>query len=286
MLLPSLRRRYRQCSSRTTRCAVQHALVRRHCHQVESLEQRMLLAGDLVSHWTADALNGTYDDGQAIADWTDAVGNLKADGNGSPVLVKNALSGHSVVRFDASDGADSFRVFADDSPLANANDFTVAVVFSTTATDLVGGTDDWSNNTGLVDANRAGFGKDWGMSLNSAGQIGTGLGQGLFQPHESVYSDENGLNDGQFHLALVSRSGGNLDVYVDDGAATSMTGGNDEAREPIDLTFGVLQGNTNPLSGDIAEVRVYNGALDAAEVAELNQLIQSTYNNVVPNGGR
>ena len=179
-------------------------------------------------------------------------------------------------------GSQTGRTGVYPSPLANADDFTVSVVFSTSSNELVGGTDDWSNNTGLVDANRAGFGRDWGMSLNSTGQIGTGLGQGLFKPHQSVYSSETGLNDGQFHLATVSRAGGTLQVYIDGGTATTMIDGNAEAREPIDLTFGVLQDDTNPLTGDIAEIRVYSGALNAGEVAELNQLIQSTYNNNAP----
>ncbi|MDG2385298.1 MAG: Ig-like domain-containing protein [Pirellulaceae bacterium] len=256
---------------------------RRHNGQLESLEQRVLLAGDLVSHWTADALNDNHDNGQVVADWNDIVSNVVANSSGAPLLVKNALSGHSVIRFNTSDGADSFRVVGNESPLANANDFTVAVVFSTSSEELKGGTDDWSNNTGLVDANRAGFGRDWGMSLNASGQIGTGLGQGLFKPHESIYSNETGLNDGQFHLATVSRTGGTLDIYIDDGNATTMLDGNALAREPIDLTFGILQQNdANPFNGDIAEIRIFNGALDASEVTELNQTIQATYNNSAP----
>ncbi|MBM98702.1 MAG: hypothetical protein CMJ77_06205 [Planctomycetaceae bacterium] len=251
---------------------------------LETLEPRTLLAADLVSHWTADSLNDSVEDGQPVTAWVDSESNVNAVGDGSPTLIKDALSGRSVVRFDASDGADGLRISAADSPLTGANDFSVAVVFSTASTNLAGGVTNWFENSGIVDANRLGFAKDWGLSINSDGQLASGLGAGLFTPAKSVYTD-GGFNDGDFHLAVVSRSGGNLDIYVDDGTASSLTGGDASPLDSVDLTFGYLQGSTNPLTGDIAEIRIYNGAMDATEVGELHQLVQSTYNNEAPVAG-
>ncbi len=249
--------------------------------QIESLETRTLLAGDLVAHWSADSLNGEVADGAPIANWADSIGNVDAVGDGSPLLVKSQLSGHSVVRFDPADGRDIFRVGTGESPVDDAADFTVAVVF-TTSGDTVGANGNWYDNTGLVDATRLGFTADWGISLSQSGQIGTGLGKTFGVPPHSVYSTETGLNDGSMHLAVVARTGGNLAIYVDDGTPTKMNGADDGPRAQIGVTFGSLNSDKNPYSGDIAEIRFYDGALDDAEVGQLYQQIDSVYNNSAP----
>ena len=40
-----------------------------------------------------------------------------------------------------------------------------------------------------------------------------------------------------------------------------------EARSPLDLTFGMLQTELLPFTGDIAQIRIYDGALSPEEVA-------------------
>ena len=245
---------------------------------LELLESRVLLAGDLVAQWRADTLNEGHTDGQAVSSWTDAIGGAEAVASGSPVLAKGVFSGRSVVRFDPSNGADSFNVAAADHPMSGAGDFTVAVVFATSSADLMGGPGIWFSNTGLVTANRLGLTTDWGITLNAAGQVGAGAGSGF----SSVYSTQTGLNDGQFHLATFTSSGSTLSLYIDGNAASQVTGADAAARDSIDMKFGILEPGLNPLTGDLAEVRIYDGALDNAAVASLFSEISGYYNNTAP----
>ena len=184
----------------------------------ERLETRLLLAGDLSAHWLADDLAGEVTDGAAIAAWTDSVANLESTGSGAPILVTNQLGGRAFVRFQSGDGADSFFLDGDQNPLSGADDFSVVVVFRTASQDLAGGNEQWFQNTGIVDANLMGFGHDWGLSVNATGQLATGLGAGLGIDPTTVYSTASGLNDGQLHVAVVTRTGNALSLAIDDQA--------------------------------------------------------------------
>ena len=249
---------------------------------LEPLEDRVLLAGDLVAHSCADSLNDGLADGQNVSSWTDFVGGVAATASGSPTLVKGALSGRSVVRFDPADGMDAFKVLGAVSPMNGANDFTVSVVFATSSSELQGGTTSWYQNTGLVDANRLNYARGWGIVLNQSAQVGAGLGSEFGQPTRSVYSTQSGWNDGQSHLATLTRSGSTMSLYVDDQPAVTVTDADAEPRDMIDMKFGMLQTDKNPLTGDLAEVRIYNGMLDAAGVASLYSEVRAYYNNSAP----
>ena len=114
----------------------------------ESLEPRLLLAGDLVANWTADDLNSTLNDGSTVTAWVDSVAGIVATGVGTPRLAQGVLSGRSTIRFDGSDGADALIVDDNASPVSNAGDFSVSLVFVTDSNALVGGNDNWYSNTG------------------------------------------------------------------------------------------------------------------------------------------
>ncbi len=248
----------------------------------EPLENRVLLAGDLVAHWVADSLNAQHADGAVVAAWEDSVGGLTAVAAGTPMLQQGLRNGRSTVRFDGADGADSFRVAANSHPMNGANDFTVAVVFATLSPGENGVTGNWFDHTGLVDASRFGFTTDWGLAFNEAGQVSAGMGVGFGTPVTSVYSAETGLHDGQLHLATFARSGDTMSLYIDDGPAQRVFDANDGVRGMVDITFGVLQPNQNPLTGEMAEVRIYDGALDGAAVAALYSEFRGYYHNQAP----
>jgi hypothetical protein len=215
----------------------QRSLTRR--LQTEPLESRQLLAGDLVAQWVAHDLNPTGDEPADISRWRDRIGGIEANSFGTPQLVPNMLSTRSVVRLDPSDGSDWYKVDKSVSPISNANDFSVSVVFSTQSQSLIGGNGPWHQNTGLVDANQASFSKDWGISLNAAGQAAAGMSPGGFDTGKSVYSDVLDLNDGNVHLVTMARSGSQIDLYVDGNLAGSTNEANDGPRAMIDVTFGV-----------------------------------------------
>ena len=250
-------------------------------NQLENLEPRVLLAGDLVAHWQAESLN-SLDDGALVASWTDSVGGtVAASFDGQPTLAKGAIGGRSAVRFTASDGIDSLKVGQAESPMSDRGDFSMAVVFSTSSSSLQGGNGDWFDNTGIVDANTLGFGKDWGLTINAAGEVSVGMATGFLQPKETIYSDTSS-NDGEPHFAIWTRSGSNMQLYVDARLVAETNAANADTRSRLDMFFGKNASNPLGLDGDIAEIRIYDGQLTEAEVQNVHGSLTSYYNNGRP----
>ena len=245
----------------------------------ERLEQRVLLAANLIGHWSASDLNAQHADGDVIGSWTDTVNQVAAFGNGQPKLVKDAYKGQSVVRFDAADGTDLFTVAAETSPMSGAEDFTVALVFATSDRPLPDADQFWFG-TGLVDATRQfGFSPSWGMNLNSAGQVGAGVGG----PAVTVFSKQQGLNDGDVHVAVYTRSAGTLSLYVDGEPADQTSEASPTPRDKLAITFGAIpQTGGFPFTGDIAEIRFYDDNVSDTEAAALFEELMILYGNAAP----
>ena len=267
--MPYLRTSDRQSSDRRSRRIV-----------CERLEERTLLAGDLVAHWRAADLLAQFGDGEHIPQWVDSVSSIAADGFGTPTLAGNFRGGRPAIRFDSIDEKDGFRVAKDSSPMSGAADFSVAVYFSTTNIEP-GNVDDWFNGVGLVHANQNGIVRDWGIALHG-GQVAAGIGRNLFQPSNSVLSTQTNINDGTPHLVVFTRQAGTLTLHVDDAAPVIAEGASLDPRDAIELIFGVPNLQQGEFLGDIAEVRIYNGALDTTEVSDLNRDIDSFYDNAPP----
>ena len=250
----------------------------------ELLEPRVLLAGDLVAHWLAQDLIETVEEGGVVSAWTDKIGQVKATlDEGQPVLQHTSVGARAAIRFDGSDGKDLLQVAAADSPMAGADDFSIVVVFATSATDFESGGTDWFRNTGIVDATRLGFAADWGMAINKSGQVMAGISSGFLQPTHTVVSTNSDLNDGQTHVAAFTRSGGNLSLYVDDSpVATRNDAGTSSRDETLEIAIGGLLSPGGAFSGDIAEVRIYNGQLDSDEYTEIRKSINDFYSNSAP----
>lgn len=220
------------------------------------------LGATLTGNWTADSLNGLANNA-AVTAWPSSVGSRTATASGQPRLIKNLLNGHSVVRFNPTDGTnDSFRLASNLNPLSGLTNFTVAVVFRTNVGG-VGSATQWYNNTGLVDAEIGGMTEDWGMVLTSAGEVGAGIGN----PDVTVYSN-TGYANNVAHVAILSRNGATFSLSID-GSEAYVGSGSEAARTVSALTFGCIQTNINYLNGDIAEIQAYNGALDADAVHAL-----------------
>ncbi len=250
--------------------------------QIEQLESRHLLAGDLIAQWLAEDLSSSLNNDEAISAWTDSVSGLEANAIGEPRLAENVLGGRSTVRFAPQDGADGFRVRAGVNPLVWADDFTVAVTFATDSNELQGENEQWYLNSGLIDSNAQGFSTDWGISINASGQVAAGLGAGFLKPTATLYSSASGLNDGQLQVVVMSRAAESLRLFVNSGEPDSRNDVNADPRAPLDLTFGILVDGRNPFSGDLAEIRLFDGALADAEVQDLIGEIRSFYSNEAP----
>jgi len=245
--------------------------------QIERLESRELLAANLVGQWRAEDLSTAVADGGTVAAWPDLIQGASATAVGRPALIKGALGGRAVVRFDPEDGTDAFRVTAAASPMSGAGDFTIALVFATGSTALQGGRGQWFQNTGLIDANLFGAVADWGLVVNRDGQVGAGLGL----PAVTQYSSATGLNDGSAHVVIYARTAGTISLYVD-GQVDRRTDGSSAPRAVFDMTFGSLQSGALAYSGDIAEIRFYDGDFDDPAAQALTTELTNFYRNAPP----
>ncbi len=248
----------------------------------EALEPRQLLAGVLTAHWLADDLLAELPAGGAVTSWHDKVSQIPATAGGTPQLQPNQIGGRALVDFDLSNGADSLFVDANVNPLTGADDFSVVVAFRTSADSLQGQSGSWFENTGIVDANQRGLGLDWGLSIDAQGQLSTGLGAGIGVEPQTLYSSTAGLNDGQLHVATVTRQQGTLTLYVDTMPPDQLVNASAFKRGRLDMVFGALTDRQTGFTGDLAEVRLYNGALTAGEVAALTATVQAFYSNSPP----
>jgi hypothetical protein len=250
----------------------------------ESLEAKLMLAGDLVAHWRADDLNATLDDQAGVMNWVDQVASVDAVAHGQPTLVKSALGGRSAVRFSTEAGAEGFTIGPTASPMRNADDFTIVVAFATDSQNLVGARGHWFESSGLVDGNAQGFGNDWGVSINAAGTIATGLGGGFGSTPTTIHSSATGLNDGQLHVVAVTRQQASVSLYVDNSLSASTLSGSAADRSPLGMALGMTftESNRAGFEGDIAEVRIYNGQLTEAELTAVHDEVDGYYRNALP----
>ena len=248
----------------------------------ERLEHRTLLAADLVAQWRAQDFIADTADGSIVEQWVDSIGGVVGVGSGSPVLSHSAVGGRAGIQFDPADDTDLFRVPTSNSPLRNANDFSVVVVFTTSSGNLDGANDEWFKNSAIVDSSSLGLAVDWGVSINQAGQVSAGLGSGFGNPPRTLYSDAAGLNDGQTHVAILSRAGMDLSLRLDDAPAVGRSDASNSTLNNLDLTFGAQKSGSFPFDGYIAEVRVFNGALDDAAASDVYSEVIGFYDNKAP----
>ena len=237
------------------------------------------MAADLTAQWVADDLNADIADGGSVAEWTDRVNGLTAAALGVPRLAHDLFDGHSAVRFHRADGADSLIVEAAANPLAGAESFTIAVAFATASDLLNGGETAWFLNTGLVDATDFfGTTADWGLGISGSGKLAGGLGG----PAQTVYSSTDQLNDGDLHIAIYTVEDGTQSLFVDGALVGQETGGSTAPRIPVDLTIGAVTRNTASYTGDIAEVRLYQGALTTEQVQAVTRELEHVYFRIPP----
>ena len=255
---------------------------RRSLGKLESLEPRQLLAGDLLAHWRADDLV-TLGDEAVVDQWIDQVAQIPAErGDGTPQLVTNRLGGRAVVRFSAAEGGDGLFVPSSVNPMAGATDFSVLVAFVTSSSDLTGGAGDWFENTALVDANQLGWSMDWGISLNASGQAVAGVGNGIGQSPSNLSSSVDGLNDGQLHVVALTKEQQTIALYVDGGTPISRNDADTSPRANRGIAIGSMLVGEGDYTGDVGEVRIYDGSLTPTEIDQITTQIATYYSNRPP----
>jgi len=224
---------------------------------------------NLAAWFKADAINGLTN-GSPIPTWVDYSGNgfnaTQSNASQQPTYVTNAINGLPVVRFNSA--ASSYLSFT--RPVQD--DFTITFVFQSKQGS---GTSTWYyNGAGLVNGEVAGVINDFGTSLNANGQICAGTGS----PDTPIYSG-NGYNDGKPHIVTFERTetNGLIALYADSALVATATGGTESLTAPSVLTLGCIQTLIGFLSGDLAEVRIYNSVLQPSDRQLLETALRVKY---------
>ena len=211
------------------------------------------LTGKLVNWFQANGISGV-NNGAALAIWPDASGfgnnATQNNVNHRPVYVTNGINNLPVIHFDNAKGTYmSFNRVVQD-------DFTIICVYQSTQGIGTGAT--FYDGAGLVNGEMPNVVNDFGTSLNVKGQILAGTGN----PDTTLVSG-TGFNDGRPHVFTFKRVRvtGAISLYVDGVWVNDATGGMQSLTSPLQLVLGSQQTLVNYLTGDIAEVKIYNVAL-------------------------
>jgi fibronectin type 3 domain-containing protein len=222
----------------------------------------------LAVWFAADGITGLVN-GATVSIWTDASGNINNATQAvliqQPVYATNAINGLPVVRFNSTNST----CLAFDRPIQD--DFTIIFVYQSSQTNQGTGTA-FFNGSGLVNGDQPGTQDDFGVSLNANGQVIVGTGN----PDTSVNSGD-GYNDGKPHVVTFERmeSSGALILYVDGTQVATGTGGTESLTAPSRLYLGAVPSGGGFLSGDLAEVKIYNLALTNTDrIAQESALVR------------
>ena len=223
----------------------------------------------LVTWFKADAITGLAS-GARVSQWTDSSGNgynaAQPDATNQPLYVANAMNGLPVVRFNAAN-ADYLWFFR---PVQD--DFTIICVFQ--STQGYGSGTLYYQGAGLVNGEVTGSAADFGTCLFANGSIAAGTGN-----PDSAVDSGTGFNDGHPHIMAFTRtkSTGRIALYVDGATYGAKIAGTETLTAPNQLVLGGLQTLNNFLSGDIAEVQIYNTALSTAGLVNEENALKCKY---------
>jgi len=241
--------------------------------------------------WDADDLNDS-EDGTKIASWktkdgttADANtndGNLwvKNQGHG-PYLVKNAINGHSALKFVRSEYT-GLALSSANNPLSGLKDFALVVVFRTAENNLLGkGTYGASekdvSGDGIIGMRTYGWApNDPGITLHSYGRL-----MAAWACDKYTYSARPlFVNDNMPHVAVLSRDGtsGKYEWMVDGVRVASGNSDSTTVTSGYVFQFGVLCDQQYGFyEGEIAAARVYQRALTHGEMSEICEYYAHKY---------
>ena len=232
---------------------------------VTSVSPPPVPAPALVTWFKADALTNLANGGK-ISTWPDVSGNgndaVQSSNNQKPTFVANGIGGLPVVRFNSTN--QTYLSF----PRSVSGDFTIVCFFRSTQ-GLNSGTL-YYQGAGLVNGEVPGTVNDFGTCLFANGSVCAGTGN----PDVAVNSGA-GFNDGQSHILTFTRkrATGAVALYLDGTLAGTTTGAMQPLAAPAQLVLGAQQTLINFFTGDIAEVKIYDGALgDAERIGDENYL--------------
>lgn len=205
---------------------------------------------NLIVWLSADDLNSTLNDGDSVSTWTDLSGSGNNATQGTPanqpVLKKNIINGHSVIRFSS---LPQYLTISSALLDTAASDGTILIVSNYSSTP----------NNGVLLSTRDGTSGDtrgWSLRYNASGTSVTYLHTAISAYTKSIVHRVN--------LIEVRRDGLNIEVGLDGilgppvvfGGLNSSTGG-------IGTRIGGhFSSATSQFYGDIAEILIFNTTLN------------------------
>jgi hypothetical protein len=221
-------------------------------------------------------------DGDAVVSWygdTNALAVANQNNPNAPTFhTPAAPSGAPSVVFNGAN-SNSLLLVGASSPVAGFTNFSVVMVFKASgpASSTSG---NWYSQTGILDAEESGTHNDWGIALDSGGNLNFGIGN----PDVTLLNPNyNCVNSSIFHIAVLAFDlvHQRMQITVDDQPTTTTAAGvtlSTNPRDPSfvqnsggDIHFG--QGATDGLfwTGELLEADFYNGAIKnpAAIIAAL-----------------
>jgi hypothetical protein len=141
------------------------------------------------------------------------------------------------------------------------DDFTLAFWIKTAQAGT--GSTYWWEGRGLLDGEVGGATNDFGTSLMAGGKIGFGVG-----PADTTVKSTKSVNNGAWHHVVATRkaSSGLMNIYVDGVLDSFINGATGTKNAPSRLTLGSLQTNLNYFQGEMADFRIYDREISAADV--------------------
>jgi len=235
-----------------------------------------LVIGDASNNYTTANATVTVQDATAptaVAQSVSTTVNASGRAYVSPVSVNNgstdncgitnmALSASSFGSCAASaalnfDGADDYSVL----PVLPQNDFTLEYWMKTTQT--AGGSTQWYQGAGILDAEVGGVTNDYGTAL-----LGNKVAFGIGNPDITIISTTP-VNDGNWHHVAATRDAttGIFKLYVDGVLEASSTASTAARNVPTNMVLGAMHTFVSYFQGQLDEVRVWSTVRTAAEIA-------------------
>ena len=223
----------------------------------------------LAAWFKADALNST--NGALVASWTDSSGSGNPATQGTttsqPSYVSAAINGRPAVRFNAAESDN----LAFNRPVKD--NFAIFCVFR--STQGLGTGTNFYEGAGLVSGEKGGVTDDFGLSLNANGKLLAGTGS----PDATIASTGSTFKNGSAHVAVFKRTKatGLLELFADGVPQGTATGGVQSLTAPASLILGSHPVLNNYLTGDIAEVKIYDGIISDADRSAVSSALAYKY---------
>jgi len=225
-----------------------------------------------------DAGVGVTSSGGSVSQWSDQSGNsnhvYQATAANQPALFASVINGLPVVRFDgnlASGGVNADFMLSTNTlaSMITNNAYTTFTVFKPTTV---------FRNTSPGYTNDVVFGDSHGYVALALRKPGTLPAASLYAYNFSSTDDQAivATTTGQFYIATTRLASGVLSLDVLGGPSATVASGTTATTGVLGLSSGYVF-NQTIFRGDIAELLIYNRALNATERADVQLYLNEKY---------